>query len=130
MEWLIRLVNAGESQLVIRKLCTSLIAYYLRPAGRWEQCVRHLVLSFNEGRVIPSNTLTQAPKTGPAAADLSVPCLMATLWLAGGLAEEVGKASAISIQTYHVLLIVKLIDTDRALVGTSTTRGLHRILKM
>ncbi|KAF6223554.1 hypothetical protein HO133_000397 [Letharia lupina] len=103
IEWLIRLVNAGESQLVIRKLCSSLIAYYLRPAGRWKQCIRHLVLSFNEGHVIPSDTLSQGPETGPVAAKLSLPCLMATLWFAGGLVEEVGKTNTTSIQThkYH-----------------------------
>ena len=106
MGWLIQLVNAGESQLVIRKLCSSLIAYYLRPAGRWKQCIRHIVLSFNEGHVVPSTTLTQGPKTGPLAAKLSLPCLMAVLWFAGGLVEEVCKTNAASIQTYHVLFIV------------------------
>lgn len=106
IEWLIRLVNAGESQLVVRKLCSSLIAYYLRPEGRWKQCIRHLVLSFSEGQVVPTNTLAQEPKTGPLAAKLSLPCLMAILWFAGGLVEEVGKTSGASIQTYHVLSIV------------------------
>lgn len=106
IEWLIRLINAGESQLVIRKLCSSLIAYYLRPAGRWKQCIRHLVLSFNEGRVVPSNTLAQRPKTDSLAAKLSLPCLMAVLWFAGGLVEEVGKTNAASIQTCHVLSMV------------------------
>lgn len=106
IEWLIRLVNAGESQLVLRKLCSSLIAYYLRPAGKWKQCIRHLVLSFNEGRVVPSNTLSQRPKTGPAAAKLSLPCLTALLWFAGGVVEEVGKTNAASIQTYEVISMV------------------------
>lgn len=103
IEWLIRLVNTGESQLVVRKLCSSLIAYYLRPSVIWNQCIRHLVLSLNEGRVVPSNSLTQGPKTGPVAAKLSLPCLLAILWFAGSLVEEVGKANAASIQThkYH-----------------------------
>ena len=99
IEWLIRLLNVGESQLVIRKLCSSLVAYYLRPAGRWKQCVRQLALSLHQGFVVPSGTLSQGPKTGTVAAQLSPPCLIAILWFAGGLVEEVGKTNVASIQT-------------------------------
>ena len=102
IEWLIQLVIAGESQLVVRKLCSSLIAYYLRPAGRWTHCIRHLVLSFIEGRVVPSNKLAEGLKTASAVAELRSPCLMAILWFATGLVEEVGKTNAASIQTYHI----------------------------
>ena len=102
IEWLIRLVNARDSQLVIRKLCSSLIAYYLRPLGRWKQCIRHLVLSFNEGHVVNSNTLAQDTKLGPVAVKLSQSCLMTILWFTAGLVEEVGKINAASIQTYDV----------------------------
>ena len=130
IEWLIRLVDAGESQLVIRKLCSSLVAYYLRPAGRWTQCIRHLVLSFNEGRVVPNDTVTEGPKTGSVAAKLSPSCLMAMLWFAGGLVEEVGKTNAASIQTYRVHSIVTTINADQEHIGTNTTRELHQIWKM
>lgn len=106
IESLIRLVNTGESHRVIRKLCSSLVAYYLRPAATWKLCIRHLVLSFNEGRVVPSMTLTQAPETGLVAAKLSLACLKAILWFSGGLVEEVGKADTASMHTYHVLSFV------------------------
>ena len=106
MEWLIRLVNTGETRLVIRKLCSSLIAYYLRPAGIWKDCIRHIVLSFNEGRVVPSNTLTQGSNIGPVAAKLSPRCQLAILWFAGGLVEVVGKTDTASIQTYYALATV------------------------
>lgn len=106
IESLIRLIEAGESQLVIRKLCSSLVAYYLRPADVWKQCIRQLVLSFREGRVIPSTTLGEGPNTGLAAAELRQPCLLAILCFAGGLVEEVGKSNATSILTYQVHSIV------------------------
>ena len=106
IESLVRLLNAGDSQRVIRKLCSSLVTYYLRPAVTWKQCIRHLVLSFNEGRAVPNATVTQGPETGPVAAKLGLPCITAILWFAGALVEEVGKACAVSMQTYHVLSIV------------------------
>ena len=99
IEWLIRLLHVGDPQLVIRKLCSSLIAYYLRPTGKWSQCVRQLALSLHQGRVVPSGTLTQGPETGAVAAQLSPSCLIALLWFAGGLVEEVGKTNIASIQT-------------------------------
>lgn len=101
IESLVGLVNAGDSHRVIRKLCSSLTAYYLRPAVAWKQCIRHLVLSFNEGRAFPNVTNNQAPETGLVAANLSLRCLKAVLWFAGGLVEEVGKADPASMQTYH-----------------------------
>ena len=106
IEWLIRLVNARDSQLVIRKLCSSLIAYYLRPLGRWKQCIRHLVLSFNQGHVVNSNTLAQDTKLGQVATKLSQSCLMTILWFTAGLVEEVGKISAASMQTYDIPFIL------------------------
>lgn len=101
LEWLIQLVNAKESTLVIRKLCSALIAYYLRPSGPWNQCIRHLIVSLNAGQPIPFDQLTAQQSTTSSIIDtLNAAQIQPTLWFATGLVEEVNKADNASIQNY------------------------------
>lgn len=94
-------MGAQESTLVLRKMCSALIAYFLRPPGTWKQCIRHLIVSFKEGRAIPLDIMsTQQSSTSSVIRALDETQMQTVLWFASGLVEEVNKADNASIQTY------------------------------
>ncbi len=98
--WLVRLVNAGEGPLVIRKLCSSLIAYFLRPSVSWEHCIRHIICCFSVGDVVPRDCLPQQPSTDQLVGKISRLHLITMMWFCAGLIEEVGKTNSSSLETY------------------------------
>ena len=100
IQWLIQLCNSGAPKVVIKKLCSALVSYYLRPSGVWKQCIRHLVLCMNDGEVIPVTSMYQRPPTSSVVPSLTLNSTLAILWFARSLAEEVGKAYSSSLQTY------------------------------
>ena len=99
LTWLIRLVLAGEGPLVIRKLCSSLVAYFLRPSISWDRCLRHLLCCLVAEGVVNHEDL---PRYGPSIwlmAALNDIQLKTLLWLSTSLVEEVGKTNSNSDQT-------------------------------
>lgn len=101
IEWLIQFAKAQEPALILRKLCSALVAYFLRPSGPWQQCIRHLLLSFNAGQPIPRNQLDSDEFSTSSLIDtLDGAQLKPILWFATGLVEEVNKADSASIQNY------------------------------
>lgn len=101
VEWLVQFTKSQESTLVIRKLCSALIAYYLRPSGAWKRCIRHLLVSFNAGQPIPFDQLSaQRTPISSLFNTLNGTQRQAILWFASGLVEEVNKADSASIQSY------------------------------
>lgn len=100
IHWLVRLVNDGEGALVIKKLCTSLVAYFLRPSITWQKCIRHLIVCLNQGNVVPGDHSVMLETSSRVVIEsLSESQLLAVLWFAGGLAEEVKQANAASLRT-------------------------------
>ena len=96
----IQLINAGETSLVVRKLCNTLVAYFLRPNILWHRCIRHIVHCFNAGTVITSQETEQRPITIEDFSNLNQSQLLAVLWFASGLVDEVAKLDNNSVQTY------------------------------
>ena len=93
IHWLVRLVNQGESPMVIRKLCTTLVTFFTRASFRWQQPLFHLICSFRHGDAltvdevqtidIPSNQLIPA---------LSAAQLTGLYTFSAALADELGKS--------------------------------------
>ncbi|KAL9030625.1 MAG: hypothetical protein Q9196_001281 [Gyalolechia fulgens] len=104
LHWLTRRVNAGEGSLVIRKLCTSLVAYFLRPMVTWNRCLLHLVCCLRQGDAVDYEQLMSSHDQDAAQVipNLSKAQLLTALWFAVTLVEEVGKTSHASIQTSAV----------------------------
>ena len=103
ISWLVRLVEATEKPLVLRKLCTSLVAYFLRPSVSWDHCIRHLICCFSVGNVVSSQSLSQYPSTAELVSKLNHLQRMTILWFCVCLIEEVGKTNAASAMTYESL---------------------------
>ena len=99
MTWLVRLVQAGDDQLVIRKLCSSLVAYFLKSSTSWDRCLKHLIWCFSIGSVVDKEGISQLPSTVVLLANLNALQLKTLLWFSTTLVEEVGKMNSNSIQT-------------------------------
>lgn len=100
LTWLIQLVHAGERPFVIRKLCSALVAYFLKPSTSWKRCLRHLLSCFAAGRVVGPDELSRFPSSHELLIQLNTLQLKTTLWFATALVEEVGKTSSKTSQTY------------------------------
>ena len=108
--WLILLINAEERSLVLKKLCSALIAYFLKPSMPLDQCIRLLMVSFNTGRAVsPDSMNDQQPSTASLIAMLDVHHLQVILWFAESLVEEVNKINGASLQTYPTLVCTVLL---------------------
>ena len=94
LQHLVRLVNRGESALVVKKLCNALIAYYLLPSTSWQQPVLSVMVSLAQGQGLTVNGLSHLE----IASSLGNFQLLATLWFAMGLAEEAKQALVVNTQ--------------------------------
>lgn len=98
--WLVRSVKSMEKPFVTKKICTSLVAYFLRPQGVWKYCVRHLVHCFSIDDVVPFHVISQNPVTAELVMNLNHFHLMTTLWFSTILVEEVGNTDASRLNTW------------------------------
>lgn len=103
--WLVRLTNGDETSIVVRKLCSALIAYYLKPSEPWKKCLRHLIVSIKEGNAVTVDIISSTTSQALSVHTPSIRQIKAVLWFAGGLVEEVNKADAKSIQTYGIAFL-------------------------
>ena len=86
---MVHLVNSGESPMVVRKLCSALVAYYLQPATTWKRCIPHLMVCLAKGEVVQFKLFeSSAPPTLGLPARLNEAQLLASLYFAATLAEE------------------------------------------
>lgn len=88
---------------MLKKLCSALIAYFLKPSVSWERCVRHIVCCFSAGDAVAYDVLDQFPTTNDLTPGMSRSQLLTTIWLITTVVEEVGKMESNSIQMYVLL---------------------------
>lgn len=97
--WLIRLVNQGDGALVLRKLCTALVAYFLHPLSRWDSCVKQIICSFALGDIAPPQTLASYASVDETLRKLNKLQVRTILWFSASLAEEASKGTPGSQRT-------------------------------
>ncbi|KAI4239359.1 MAG: hypothetical protein LQ349_000458 [Xanthoria aureola] len=93
----------NEGPLVVKKLCTALVAYFLRSSASWERCLLHLICSLSEGEPV-NYDLMMAEHYDVASrvvTSLEAPQLMTAVWFATTLVEEVGRTSSESRLTHR-----------------------------
>ena len=100
LSWLVQLTIASESPIVVRKLCSALVAYTLQPSSTWNSCVRHLLCCFFKNTIVPSHEVSHLPSTAQISQQLATAQLVSSLWFIMTLVEEVGKMDPDSVQRY------------------------------
>lgn len=100
LAWLVQLTSGKEGALVVRKLCSALVAYFLQPAAPWTQCIRHILSCFHANSAVSEDSVEQKQLSTDQIYQLDTSKVTTTLWFAISLVEEAGKIGFDSIQTY------------------------------
>ncbi|KAL8692278.1 MAG: hypothetical protein Q9218_002671 [Villophora microphyllina] len=120
LQWLALRVNAGETVLVTKKLCSTLVAYFLRPSVSWNRCLLHVICCLSEGRAISYDELitTSNKDVILVISALRKTQLLTALWFATVLIEEVSKTNPFSLKTnkYHDRVLSNMDDLVRLLL--------------
>ncbi|PQE11950.1 importin 13 protein [Rutstroemia sp. NJR-2017a BVV2] len=119
--WLIRSLSSGSGPLVIRKLCTTLVTYFLHFSSSWARCIPHLIYCLCLGEAVPYRKLEDAPSTAVLSQNLTDDKSLAVLWFAATLVEEVGKTDRNSMKQhkFHEVVVQNVDD-----VVTLMARGI------
>lgn len=100
LAWLVQLTSGKEGALVVRKLCSALVAYFLQPAAPWTHCIRHILSCFHANSAVSEDRVEQKQLSTDQIYQLDTSKVTTTLWFAISLVEEAGKIGFDSIQTY------------------------------
>ncbi|PBP17057.1 importin [Diplocarpon rosae] len=112
--WLIRSLQNSEGVLVIRKLCSTLVAYWLQFSASWTDCVKHIMLCLCANEPLPYSTLEGTQETAVLVDTISktesspsVSKSVALFWFAATLVEEVGRTDSSSMKQhkFHRLML-------------------------
>jgi hypothetical protein len=98
ISFLIQSLAKGEGHLVVRKLCSTLVAYFLQFSMSWTRCIKHLMYCLCINEVVPLSALDEAPETTVLVQNISNEKAVALLWFATSLVEEVGKSDSNSMK--------------------------------
>lgn len=99
INWLIRLVDPMAGPLVVRKLCSTLVVFFLHFSSLWPNCEKHLIHSLCTGEAAPLEILNSTLDIAILVEKLTLQKASAALWFSSALAEEVGKTDANHIKT-------------------------------
>jgi hypothetical protein len=99
INWLIRHADPMTGQLVVRKLCSTLVVYFLHFSSLWPNCIKHLIHSLCIGEAAPLESLDRTSDITVLVERLTSQKASAALWFSTALAEEVGKTDANHIRT-------------------------------
>ena len=83
---------------MVRKICSTLVAYFLQFSASWTRCIKHLLYCLSSGQIVPYEALDDAPATAVMIQSLSNEKAIAIIWFATTLVEEVGKTDSNSMK--------------------------------
>ena len=96
IRWLTLRIKSNEGPLVIKKLCTALVAYFLQSSASWERCLLHLICSLSQGEPVDYAVMeSQHPDIASlVVTSLGPTHLLTAIWFATTLVDEVGRTSS------------------------------------
>lgn len=83
---------------MIRKLCNTLVVFFLNFSSTWTLCVKHLLLCLYADQVIDTDLQQDVPSIAQLYEHLSPAKVAAALSFATALAEDVGKTDGNNIK--------------------------------
>lgn len=108
--WLVKLVEQDAPALVIKKICSTLVVFFIRFSGSWPNCIRHLVCCLAAGRAGRAEEFAGMPTSTHLLKQLDAQGKLALLWFTANLVEEVGKVDTKNINNHH--FCVKMQDNE------------------
>lgn len=82
----------------MRKLCSTLVVYFLQFSGSWTRCVKHLICCLSDGNATFYSAVEEAAETSQLIENISDEKATIILWFASSLVEEVGKTDSSSMK--------------------------------
>lgn len=83
--------NQAEQRFVLRKLCSTLAAFFINPNSSWQFPVRHVLTSFCGGQLTEHEDTEDFYKSRARVQHMNPLQLRNTLWLSSSIVEEVTK---------------------------------------
>ena len=125
MIWLKRLVSRDEGQLVRKKLCSALVALFLRRDTTWIRSIRHLMYSFcwPGDEAVAEPAMDDTWDSLDIASRMTPPQINTALDFATTLATEASKMGPVSLasHTCHQRLRANLPDIEALLQNAMST---------
>jgi hypothetical protein len=88
----VKFTSESEQKFVLRKVCTTLAAFFLHSNTSWQFPVRHILASLCDGRLIEYEKVGDFQKTWSGLQNVTSQKLCSALWLSSSLVEEVTKS--------------------------------------
>ncbi|KAI1826185.1 armadillo-type protein [Xylaria intraflava] len=116
--WLTRSLNDGSGPIVIRKLCSALVTYYIHYSHTWPKCVHHLLHCLGRNVTVPAEEPTDALPSEQVIQGLDTQRFLAATWFATSLAEETEKVDTKS--TKYIGLHERVLDNGNDVAALMT----------
>lgn len=95
---LIEWVNTPGNNLGVRKLCSTLVVYFMHFSSSWQRCIKHLVYCLSIGQTAPQDALDEFPSISDLVRSLTADKILAGLWFSDALVEGVSKTDSTNIK--------------------------------
>ncbi len=89
--WFLRSLEDGSAPLVPKKLCSTLVTFFIHFSHLWPNCVQHLVYCLDVGHSVPVDKVDDAPLTPDLVGRLHRAKLRGAVWFSSSLVNEVDK---------------------------------------
>ncbi|KAI1282285.1 armadillo-type protein [Xylaria sp. FL0933] len=106
--WLVFSLSDGSGPIVIRKLCSALVTYFIHYSHTWSKCICHLIHSLDRNVAIPIDEVAEGLPLEQVIRQLDTQKFLAASWFAAALAEEVEKVDTKS--TKYIGLHGRVLD--------------------
>ncbi|CAJ2505947.1 Uu.00g000770.m01.CDS01 [Anthostomella pinea] len=98
--WLINSLQDGSGPVVVRKLCSALVTYFIHYSHTWVKCVRHIIHCLDLNASVPVDDVRDVAPIEHLVQALEPRKFLAASWFAAALAEETEKVDTKS--TKHI----------------------------
>jgi hypothetical protein len=93
------MVNS-EGGLVVKKLCSTLVAYFIQFSTSWVDCVKHIMYCMCVNEALPYDQLSAAPEISILVQNISYEEAVAVFWFASTLVDEVVKMDSNNMKQF------------------------------
>lgn len=90
IDWFVRSLSDGSMALVIRKLASALVTFFVHFSHLWPNCVHHLLYCLDIGHAVPRDESKNAPPSD-LISSLSESSFLAAIWFITALVEDVAR---------------------------------------
>jgi hypothetical protein len=94
--WLLR--YDSEQDYVKRKICSTLVAYFMQFPTSWNRCIKHLMCCMVANEVLPHDALESTPESTILVQNMTSAQAIPLFWFASNLVEEVAKTDSNSMK--------------------------------